>query len=334
MSNSSDSKEPSAQSIASFEITQRVRGPLDQGASSPEDLILEAFLEGMARPYEIVRKRAYDFALLDEGIENALPDFQRDLMLLLGSEVNLASALKKEGIHQEFDVREMSRPLIIQTRGKGCSHPDVVRLLTDLRRRFAGKGKTLVIYPRIPDTAVELSEHLARDLRSALRLTDIVPAHSVDAEIAEAVCRATRELFELQLKSPVDFVGAGVRRRGMPRPPGSTAMVRLEGSGVGFAILLSMPEVAQKSLACRMTGLSAIAEDAVTSALGEFVNVIGGTVRGRLNAIGYGLRTLSLPERFEADEQHLLLAEDLSTTLEIRLKTDLCEAVLEVRFFS
>jgi hypothetical protein len=167
-----------------------------------------------------------------------------------------------------------------------------------------------------------------------LKLTGIVPPLTVDPEITEAFCRATKELFEIQLKTPVRFVGAAIRNPGKRHVDCRTGVIELEGASVSISALVTLPTQALPELMKRMSGLPMVPDEMIRNSPAEFANVVSGAARGFLNGSGYALRPLSLPKTYGSDSQHILGAADSSTAVEVKLETELGEGYLEIRFYS
>ena len=169
----------------------------NQPRMSMEDDLFAELLGGLSKPYEVHSKRLYEYAVLEDGIENATDDFVKALQEAME---------KSKGVAGDIDLTKLNRPVIIQVKAKNSGHPNVLKMLEFLQKNLSSSGRALVVYPAVEELS-NLGGALARDLRSALKLTGIVPPLAVDSEISEAFCRATRELFDIQLKTPVRFVG-------------------------------------------------------------------------------------------------------------------------------
>jgi hypothetical protein len=287
------------------------------------NVLLSELLGLLSRPFEIYSKRQYEFAVLGDGIENSTAD----LVGLLEDSFRVYLA----GSRSDMDVSRLLRPLIIHAKSKSATHPNVVRMFEELRNRLRSQGRSLVIYPA-HEAFAHLGVTLARDLRSAQRLTGIVPPLSVDLEITEAFCRATRDLFEIQLKTSVQFVGAAIR---LPRPRPHdfySGSIDMEGGSVSISALVTLPSKMLTELVKRMVSASDVSEEVIISAPGEFANIVGGAARGSLNSVGYALRPVSIPRVYTPEIQHLLEVADHYTSVEIRIETDVGVGFLELRF--
>jgi len=302
--------------------------PLLLQAEVDDDLFAD-LLGSFSKPFEIQQKRSYDYILLDDGIEGALHDLSKELKSLLeaGSSVEEGSA----GL--DVDLRTLNRPLVVQLKGSGSTHPSVVEMLTKLQDQLKAEGRSLALYP-VHVGLSSVGAILARDLRSALLMTGIVSKNGIDPEVTECFCKAARELFEVQLKTQVRLVGASVRRAGAGHEGFHTGSIDLEGGSVSVSAMLTISGPALPTLMKRMTGLEEVPEDVIRNCPSEFANILGGAARSKLNAAGYSLRSPAIPRGYGPDGQQLLGAGDSSTALEVRLETELGEAFLEVRFFS
>jgi len=305
-------------------LDRRVRGAVE------DDLFAE-LLGGLSKPFEIHSKKSYVYALLDEGIDGATDEFLRELKAASGGQSTDAEV--GSGGSGDIDLNRLNRPLILQAKGAGCSSAAAVEMLTKLNREMKALGRSVVVYPPLVALA-SFGGHLARDLRSALKLTGVVPPQAVDAEVTEAFCRATRELFDIQLKTPVRFVGASIRRPGTRHDDFATGSIELEGGAVSLSAMVTLPVKVLPELMRRMSGLTQVADEIVRNGPSEFANVVGGAARGRLNSAGYALRAPTIPKAYGPESQHLLGAADSSTSVEIRLETELGECFLEIRFFT
>jgi hypothetical protein len=288
-----------------------------------EDLFA-SLLGGLSKPYEIIRKKTYDYALLDDGIDKAAGEF---LVAVKGAMD--ASMSGGEGL----SIVHLNRPLIIHAKSDECAKPSVVKMIEELQAGLKASGRGLVVYPAL-DVLSSLGGALARDLRSALKLTGVVPPLTVDSEITESFCRATRELYEIQLKTPVKFTGASIRTPGIRHDGCHSGAIDLEGGSVTVTAMVTLPENSIPELMKRMTGLPQIPEDLLRNGPAEFANIIGGAARGNLNSAGYALRSPSIPKMYGPEKQHLLAAADSSIAIEVRLETALGEGFLEIRFYS
>jgi len=293
--------------------------------SAEIDLFAE-LLGGLSKPYEIARKKSYDFASINDGIEDVLPEFI----------AALDDALKNRPRPSSYSVDVLgvlNRPLVIQVKGRGNVPEPVVSMLSHLQGRFKGLGRSFVVYPA-HESLKSLGGALARDLRSSLKLTGIVPPHTIDSDVTEAFCRATRELFDIQLKTPVKFVGAAVRVPGVLHETCHTGSIDLVGASVMVSAMVTLPDRVIPELMKRMTGLPQVPDELIRSGPAEFANVIGGAARGSLNSVGYELRSPTIPKTYGPEAQHILSAADASTSVVVRLETELGEGYLEIRFFS
>lgn len=300
-------------------------GSIPARMSAEDDLFAE-LLGGLSKPFEITRKKSYDFAMLNEGIEKSISDFTAAL------EETLKNG-PKPVTHNTDVLATLNRPLIIQVKGQGAVDSSVVAMLSELQDRFRKMGRSFVAYPA-HESLRSLGGALARDLRSALKLTGVVPPHTIDSEVTESFCRATRELFDIQLKTPVRFVGAAVRVPGVMHEACHTGSIDLEGASVMVSAMVTLPDRVIPELMKRMTGLPQVPEELIRNGPAEFANVIGGAARGNLNSVGYELRSPTIPKMYGPEAQHILSAADASTSVVIRLETELGEGYLEIRFFS
>jgi hypothetical protein len=286
--------------------------------------LLAQLLGELSRPFDILSKRDYDFAVLDDGIDKNISAFEKAIAECL-------ARTTPKGDVMEF--ARLNRPVIVQARSLDSFNPEVVQMLFGLQGFLKSRGRTFVVFPA-HDSLEKLGGALARDLRSALKLTGIVPSLTVDTEITDVFCRATRDLFEVQLKTPLRFVGAGVRIPGEIRKDCHTGIIDLEGGSVVVSAMVTLPEKVIPELMKRMTGLTQIPVELLRNGPAEFANIIGGAARGRLNAAGYALRSPTIPKTITPDQQHLLAAADSSVAIEVRFETVLGQGFLELRFFS
>jgi len=290
-----------------------------------DDLFAE-LLGGLSPAYSVLQKKQYDYVTLDEGIENSMPQLITELKTLIGQPKDAATKV-------DMDLRALNRPLIIHAKSAGCKDQRVVEALAELQGNLKVLGRAFVVFPAHEELSL-LGSALARDLRSALKLTGIVPPLTVDPEITEAFCRSTKELFEIQLKTPIRFIGASIRNPGRRHSQHSTGVIELEGGSVTISAMVTIPSAALPELMKRMSGLPVVPEEMVKNAPAEFANVVSGAARGFLNGAGYALRPLSLPKTYGTDSQHILGAADSSTAVEVKLETELGEGFLEIRFYS
>jgi len=294
-----------------------------------DDALFAELLGGLSKPFDVIEKRSYDYVLLDDGIEDALEDFAGALKPLIEREARATESSNGADI----DLRRLHRPLILQLKGVGCGKPAVLEMLKDLHAQLKTQGRALAVYP-VHEAFASLGGILARDLRSALVLTGIVSPYAIDPEITESFCKATRELFDIQLKTPVKLIGASIRRPGIRHEGFHTGSIELEGGSVSISAMLTIPAHALPELMKRMTGAKQVPDDLLRNGPSEFANVVGGAARGQLNSAGYSLRSPTIPKAYGPESQHLLGAADASTSVEVRLETALGEAFLEIRFFN
>jgi|GEM_PF-2487375 len=309
---------------SSFKIINPFLG-LSPRMSAEDDLFAE-LLGDLSKPFELTSKRLYDYAVLQDGIENSTADFVKAV-------TESVEKFKGAIVQSEIDLTRLNRPVVVQVKAKNPGHPAIVSMLSELQKSLNLHGRSLVVYPA-HEALSTLGGSLARDLRSALKLTGIVPPLGVDSEITETFCRATRELFEIQLKTPVRFVGASIRAPGTQHGKFCTGAIELEGASVSINALITLPENSLLTVMKRMSGLPEVPEEMVKNGPAEFANVVGGAARGFLNSGGYALRSPSLPKSYGPDTQHLLAAADSSTAVEVKLDTEFGEAFLEIRFYS
>lgn len=290
---------------------------------SVEDDLFAELLGGLSVPYEIKSKKLYDFALLDDGIEEATQEFQKELYeVVKGSCAQIG----------DIDISKLKRPLIVHAKGKSATSAKVVEVLDAINSELKKQGRSMVVYPAHQELS-SLDAVLAHNLRSALKITGVVPAMGVDSEIAEAFCRSTRECFEIQLKTPIKFMGGAIRGPGVVHNDCISGWCELEGGAVSVACLIILPVAMVGPLMKRM-GHSDISNENFSNGPAEFANIVAGSARGALNALGYALRSPSLPKTFGSDSQHLLAAADSSTSIELKLENEFGECFLEIRFFS
>jgi len=292
---------------------------------SAEDDLFAELLGGLSKPYETFAKRHYDYAILDDGIETATSDFLNAICVQVDKSPVATSA--------EIDFIRLNRPLIVNAKSSKSIEPSTLKMFQELKKKLSELGRALVVYPAYEELG-QLDVPLARDLRSALKLTGIVPQGGVDSDISEAFCRATKELFDIQLKTPVKFVGASIRTPGSRHEQHWTGQIELEGASVSISAMITLPSAALPTLTQRMTGLPQVPEEMVKNSPAEFANIVGGAARGFLNSGGYALRSPTLPRTFTPDRQHVLGAADSSTSVEVKLVTELGEGFLEIRFYS
>jgi hypothetical protein len=292
---------------------------------SAEDDLFAELLGGLSKPYELMSKRQYEYAVFEDGIESATDDFIKSLHEQMEK--------SKTQSANDIDFSRLNRPVMIHAKSLKSCEPACVKMLEELQKTLGKQGRSLVVFPA-HEALSSLGGALARDLRSALKLTGLVPAGAVDSEISEAFCRATKELFEIQLKTPVRFVGAAIRAPGKRHEQFTTGQIELEGGSVSISAMVTLPKDALLPLMKRMSGLPEVPAEMVKNAPAEFANVVGGAARGFLNTAGYALRSPSLPRSFGPESQHILGAADSSTSIEVKVETELGEGYLEIRFYS
>jgi hypothetical protein len=66
----------------------------------------------------------------------------------------------------------------------------------------------------------------------------------------------------------------------------------------------------------------------------EFVNIIAGSVRAKLNASGYSFRSLDLPILVTPESRMNFVAPPGASTIEVQLSTDYGFAWLEIQFLN
>ena len=296
-----------------------------------DDLFAELLGE-VTKPFEIKAKRYYDYVILEEGFEKRIEDLLIEVDLLEEKKRREREAVDALG---DVDVRKLARPIIYHLKAPESAQKAGAQALEMLVGRNEKSVQSFFILPNVERSPKFLGK-VARDLRSVLRISGIVSPNAIDPEVVEVICRSTREFFEIQMKTPSRFVGGTVRQPGQRREGCFTGVLDMDGGGFHTTIQITMEHQMLAPMLSRMSGLppDKIPDDQVLNAVSEFVNILAGSARAKLNQSGYEFRSPGLPRLITPEAQEVYAGSDGSTPVEMVFTCELGTGWLEVRFHS
>jgi len=301
-------------------------------SNSFEDDLLSELLGEVSKNFEVVQKRHYDYVSLESGFHAQLDSLQKELQKLADIHKMEAASETQSG---QFDISKLIRPIVFHLRSATAAQAQDLAALKKIQELTADSFKSFYVFPHI-DNLGSLPGTTGRDLKSVLRLAGIVPPGSADPEIAEILCKSFKELFEIQLKTPARFVGGAFRQPGTVHQNCYSGSLDMEGSGVSLSIIVTCEKQLMAPALAKMTGLDAskLSQEAIQNTPSEFVNIIAGSARARLNSLGYSLRSPGLPKMIAPDAQTNLSSPDGSVAIEVQVTSEIGSAWVEIRFYN
>jgi hypothetical protein len=301
-------------------------------SNSFEDDLLSELLGEVSKPYEVIPKRNYDYVTLESGFGSQVDSLKKELSRLADQHKLEASRETQSG---QFDIQKLIRPIFFHLRSASAAQAKDLDALKEIQNATSDTFKSFYVFPHI-DNLGALPGTTGRDLKSVLRLSGIVPPGSADPEIAEVLCKSFKELFEIQLKTTAKFVGGAFKQPGVVHKDCFSGSLDMEGSGVSLSIIVTCEKGMMAPALSKMTGLdpSKLSQEAIQNTPSEFVNIIAGSARARLNSAGYSLRSPGLPKMITPEAQSNLSSPDGSISIELQVSSELGNAWLEIRFYN
>jgi len=285
---------------------------LEGESSYAIDLLSE--LVGEELPFEFIRKRHYDFLVIQKGFHDSAGTFFQN---------QLESILKPS-----------PRPMIVQVKRDGELNESVQVLLMGLRDFLQAHKKGFRIYPSTIQGIDAFGQSVCNTLKDALEDLGVVQPGTINSEIVEIFCNSARISMEIQARTNVTFLRPEKRAWGKVEPVYSGS-IDIAGGGIKAMGIITANLDVLKGVTARMIGdLSQVSDSDIRNVACELINIVAGHAKARLNELGYQVNLSSLPSLFTPEFQPMLAMDDHSAGIIVRMQSDLGPMALELRFFT
>jgi CheY-specific phosphatase CheX len=285
---------------------------LDGESSYAIDLLSE--LVGEELPFEFIRKRHYDFLVVQKGFRDSAGTFFQN---------QLESILKPS-----------PRPMIVQVKREGELNESAQVLLMGIRDFLQAHKKGFRIYPSTIQGVDVFGKSVCNTLKDALEDLGVVQPGTINSEIVEVFCNSTRTSMEIQAQTNVTFLRPEKRVWGKIEPLFSGS-IEIAGGGIKAMAIITTNLDVLKGVTQRMVGdLSQVNESDIRNVACELINIVAGHAKAGLNDLGYQVNLSSLPSLFTPEFQPMLAMDDDSAGIVVRMNSDLGPMALELRFFT